>query len=67
MTDPEPLPSDHELYQLSSCTVAPHVGSATVDTRDEIARICAENLVGGVTGGKLTALVNPGVEGKRRR
>ena len=46
---------------------APHIASATVHTRDEMARICAENLVGGVTGGKLTALVNPEVEGKRRR
>jgi len=67
VTDPEPLPSDHELYQLPNCIIAPHIASATVQTRDEMARICAENLVGGATGGKLTALVNPEVEGKRRR
>ena len=67
VTDPEPLPADHELYQLPNCIVAPHIASATVHTRDEMARICAENLVAGVTGGKLTALVNPEVEGKRRR
>lgn len=67
VTEPEPLPADHELYQLPNCVIAPHIASATVQTRNEMARICAENLVAGVTGGKLTALVNPDVEGKRRR
>jgi glyoxylate reductase len=66
VTDPEPLPPDHELYKLPNCVIAPHIASATVRTRDEMARICAENLIAGVTGGKLTALVNPEVEGKRR-
>jgi len=66
VTDPEPLPADHELYKLKNCTIAPHVASATVPTRDAMARICAENVIAGVTGGKLTALVNPEVEGKRR-
>ncbi|MCE9533752.1 MAG: D-glycerate dehydrogenase [Planctomycetes bacterium] len=67
VTDPEPLPTDHELYKLSNCVIAPHVASATVQTRDEMARICAENVIAGVTGGKLTAPVNPEVEGKRRK
>jgi glyoxylate reductase len=67
VTEPEPLPADHELYQLPNCVIAPHIASATVHTRNEMARICAENLIAGVTGGKLTALVNPDVEGKRRR
>ena len=67
VTDPEPLPADHELYQLPNCVIAPHIASATVQTRNEMARICAENVIGGVTGGMLAALVNPEVEGKRRR
>jgi glyoxylate reductase len=67
VTDPEPLPPDHELYKLTNCVIAPHIASATVQTRNEMARICAENLIAGVTGGKLTAPVNPEVEGKRRK
>jgi glyoxylate reductase len=67
VTDPEPLPPDHDLYHLPNCVIAPHIASATVQTRNEMARICAENLIAGVTGGKLTAPVNPEVEGKRRK
>jgi glyoxylate reductase len=61
VTDPEPLPPDHELYKLPNCVIAPHIASATVQTRNEMARICAENLIAGLTGGKLTAWVNPEV------
>jgi glyoxylate reductase len=61
VTEPEPLPPDHELYKLPNCVIAPHIASATVQTRNEMARICAENVIGGVTGGKLTACVNPEV------
>lgn len=67
VTDPEPLPSDHELYKLPSCVIAPHIASATVRTRDEMARICAENVLAGVRGQKLTAPVNPEVVGKMRK
>jgi glyoxylate reductase len=67
VTDPEPLPVEHELYKLPNCVIAPHIASATVQTRDQMARICAENLIAGVTGCKLTACVNPEVEGTRRR
>jgi glyoxylate reductase len=55
------------LYKLANCVIAPHIASATVQTRNEMARICAENVIGGATGGKLTALVNPEVEAKRRK
>ncbi|HVK12150.1 MAG TPA: NAD(P)-dependent oxidoreductase [Gemmataceae bacterium] len=58
VTDPEPLPPDHELYSLPNCVIAPHIASATVHTRNEMARICAENLIAGLTGGRLTACVN---------
>ncbi|MBO0699248.1 MAG: D-glycerate dehydrogenase, partial [Zavarzinella sp.] len=56
---PEPLPSDHELYRLPNCIVAPHIASATVHTRNEMARICAENLIAGLLGKPLVACVNP--------
>jgi len=60
VTDPEPLPPSHELYSLSNCIIAPHVASATIDTRDAVARMCAENLLAGVFGRALPNCVNRG-------
>ncbi|HJZ94819.1 MAG TPA: D-glycerate dehydrogenase [Gemmataceae bacterium] len=59
VTDPEPLPPDHELLHLPNCVVAPHIASATVHTRNEMARICAENLIAGLSGKSMTSCVNP--------
>jgi glyoxylate reductase len=59
VTDPEPLPPDHELLHLPNCVVAPHIASATVHTRNEMARICAENLIAGLSGKPMPACVNP--------
>jgi glyoxylate reductase len=59
VTDPEPLPPDHELLHLPNCVVAPHIASATVHTRNEMARICAENLIAGLAGKPMPACVNP--------
>jgi glyoxylate reductase len=67
VTDPEPLATSHELFGLANCVIAPHIASATVQTRNEMARICAENVIAGTTGGKLTAPVNSEVEPKRRK
>lgn len=58
VTDPEPLPADHPLLALPNCVVLPHIGSATVATRLKMARMAAENLVAGVTGGELPFCVN---------
>lgn len=58
VTDPEPLPMTHELYSLPNCVIAPHIASATVETRNAMAKICAENLIAGLTGKPLTASVN---------
>jgi glyoxylate reductase len=66
VTDPEPLPADHELFALPNCVIAPHIASATVGTRDAMARLCAENLLAGLRGDPLPHWVNPEVAGKRR-
>jgi glyoxylate reductase len=44
----------------------PHIASATVQTRNAMAEICASNLIAGLTGQHLPAWVNPEVAGKRR-
>jgi glyoxylate reductase len=67
VTDPEPLPPDHPLLQLTNCIVAPHIASATVHARNAMAEICAANLLAGLSGRKLPAWVNPEVEPQRRK
>jgi lactate dehydrogenase-like 2-hydroxyacid dehydrogenase len=63
VTDPEPLPADHKLLSLSNCVVVPHVGSASVATRDRMAVLAAENLIAGLRGEPLPHCVNPEVYG----
>jgi glyoxylate reductase len=67
VTDPEPPPSGDPLLKLANVIVAPHIASATVQTRDNMARICANNLLAGLAGEKLPGWVNPQVEPQRRR
>jgi glyoxylate reductase len=67
VTDPEPPTREDPLLQLSNVVIAPHIASATVQTRNNMADICANNLIAGLNGDKLAAWVNPEVEPKRRR
>jgi glyoxylate reductase len=53
VTDPEPLPRNHPLLQLNNVTIAPHLGSATEQTRRQMAEISVENLLRGLRGEEL--------------
>ncbi|MDX1944226.1 MAG: D-glycerate dehydrogenase [Pirellulaceae bacterium] len=53
VTDPEPLPRDHPLLSLDNVTIAPHLGSATEQTRLKMAEISVENLLRGLAGEPL--------------
>ncbi|HEY2410723.1 MAG TPA: D-glycerate dehydrogenase [Pirellulaceae bacterium] len=53
VTDPEPFPRDHPLLKLDNVTIAPHLGSATVQTRTKMAEISVENLLLGLAGKPL--------------
>lgn len=61
VTNPEPLPADHPLYQLDNCLITPHIGSATINTRKTMADIAIENLRAGIEGRKLLHCANPEV------
>lgn len=63
VTDPEPLPPDHPLLSLSNCIVVPHIASATISTRNRMARMAAENLLAGLRGERLPYCANPEVYG----
>jgi lactate dehydrogenase-like 2-hydroxyacid dehydrogenase len=62
VTEPEPLPPDHILYQLDNCLITPHIGSATENTRKTMARIAIDNLKAGIKGAPLLHCVNPEVQ-----
>ncbi|POM73071.1 Glyoxylate reductase/hydroxypyruvate reductase [Phytophthora palmivora] len=53
VTTPEPLPPTHPLFSLDNCVVMPHIGSATVKTRQAMADIAISNLAAGILEEKL--------------
>ncbi len=57
VTDPEPLPRDHPLLRQDNLVIAPHLGSATVQTRQRMAELSVENLLRGLAGEPLTCRV----------
>jgi glyoxylate reductase len=61
VTDPEPLPPNHPLYSSPYCLIAPHIGSATTNTRRRMAELAAENLLAGLSGQRLPHCANPQV------
>ena len=67
VTDPEPPDPADPLLSLPNVVVAPHIASATVQTRSAMAEIAADNLIAGLTGQPLRAWVNPEVGPKRRK
>ncbi|XP_037915607.1 glyoxylate reductase/hydroxypyruvate reductase-like isoform X2 [Hermetia illucens] len=53
--DPEPLPKDHKLLQLPNLILVPHLGSATLRTRSDMAVIAAHNVLRGIAGEPMLA------------
>lgn len=61
VTDPEPLPRDHPLLSLENLVIAPHIASASVTARGNMAWMAAQNLIAGLKGERLPNCVNPQV------
>lgn len=55
--EPSPPP---ELFKLDNVILTPHIGSAAVESRHEMARMAAENLVAMINGDEPPNLLNPG-------
>ncbi|KOB67475.1 Glyoxylate reductase/hydroxypyruvate reductase [Operophtera brumata] len=58
VTTPEPLPKDHKLLTLPNIFILPHIGSATVRTRSDMAVLAANNVVSALTGKPLLTPVH---------
>ena len=61
VTDPEPLWEDHPLTSLPNCFIVPHIGSATVRTRIQMAELAAANLSAALEGRRMPHCINPEV------
>ena len=44
VTDPEPLPRNHTLLSLPNLTLTPHIGSATLPTRQAMVQMTVDNI-----------------------
>jgi len=53
VTEPEPLPRDHPLLGFENVIIAPHLGSATRQTRHAMAQMAVDNLRAGLKGAQL--------------
>jgi glyoxylate reductase len=57
VTDPEPMLKDNPLLSMENVAVTPHIGSATVEARNEMSRLAALNIIQFSKGEPLTNLV----------
>jgi glyoxylate reductase len=57
VTEPEPLPRDHPLLKLDNVVIAPHLGSATRQTRFNMAKRTVDNLLAGLTAQPLPSRI----------
>jgi glyoxylate reductase len=61
VTDPEPIHPGDPLLSLDNIIVAPHIASASFQTRNKMASMAAANLISGLNRERLPNCVNPQV------
>lgn len=61
VTDPEPIQLDDPLLKLDNIILAPHIASASFETRNKMSAMAAANLLAGLNGERLPNCVNPEV------
>ncbi|WP_190809673.1 D-glycerate dehydrogenase [Flagellimonas sp. S3867] len=59
VTNPEPMKPDNPLLTMENVCVLPHIGSATITARNEMARMGATNIISFYEEGKVPYIVNP--------
>ena len=61
VTDPEPLPAGHPLWDLPNCLITPHTADTEEMTRPLLAGRIAENVRRLAAGQELVGLLDPGL------
>lgn len=61
VTNPEPMQPDNPLLNMPTVAVLPHIGSATVEARNGMSRLAAENIIEFYKNNAIPNFVNPEV------
>ena len=61
VTNPEPMDKDNPLLNMENVAVLPHIGSATVEARNGMSRLAAENIIEFYKNDRIPHFVNPEV------
>ena len=61
VTEPEPIPMDDPLLTLDNCLVAPHIASASFNTRSDMSELAANNILAALNGERPPTVLNPEV------
>lgn len=64
VTNPEPMQPDNPLLEMERVAVTPHLGSASVEARDRMATLAANNIISFYENHTVPHLVNPEVLSK---
>jgi len=64
VTNPEPMKPDNLLLEMENVCIRPHIGSATVEARNEMSRMAAENIISYFKNNSVPNIVNPEVLNK---
>jgi glyoxylate reductase len=64
VTNPEPMKSDNPLLSMENVAILPHIGSATIEARNEMSRMAAVNIIEYYKGNKIPNQINPEVNKK---
>lgn len=61
VTNPEPMKPDNPLLEMENVCILPHIGSATIEARNEMSRMAAENIIQFYKKNTVPNIVNPEV------
>jgi len=61
VTEQEPIPGNDPLLSLDNLVIAPHIASASIQARNKMALMAAENMLAGLRREKLPTCANPAV------
>ena len=61
VTNPEPMDKNNPLLSMPNVAVLPHLGSATLETRNAMSVMAAENIIAALEGRRIPYPVNPEV------
>jgi glyoxylate reductase len=64
VTNPEPMKANNPLLSMKNVCILPHIGSATIEARNEMSRMAAENIISFFKNNFIPHIVNPEVFNK---